>query len=140
MLAIDPQMPDQLIPTITAASMVVAVIQWLKETKLVPFISHNTAALNRCLGWFAALVSSVGLHYTYDASTGTLVLTGLTAGALAASAWATVQSYAAQWLIYKGIVKGPAQVKLATEAAGAAPGQTPVVPVPAMGPELPEKI
>ena len=107
-LQITNAMDNELLSTITASSMAVAIIQWLKNTKLVPFMNQNSAGLNRFVGWFAAFVSGAGLHYHYEASTGTLTLTGLTAAAIVHTGWDTVQSYAAQWLIYRGIVKQPA--------------------------------
>lgn len=107
-LQITDAMSNEFLSTITASSMVVAVIQWLKNTKMIPFINQHSAKLNRTLSWAAAFISGAGLHYHYEASTGTLVLTGLTAAAFGHAIWDTAQSYALQWLIYKGIVKGPA--------------------------------
>jgi hypothetical protein len=130
-------MQNEIVSSVTASAMAVAVIQWLKNTKWVPFINQYSSTLNRVLGWAIAAISAAGLHYNYESATGTLTLTGLTAATLTHSLWETTKSYALQWLIYKGIVKGPAQVAEATASAGAAPGQTPVVAVKAQGSELP---
>lgn len=94
----------ELTSVVTAGAISVSIIQWLKNTKLVPFINHNSAALNRVVAWIAAFVSAVGLHYTWDSGTGTLTLTGLTATAIGTTLWATIKSYAFQVLIYRGII------------------------------------
>lgn len=93
---------------ITTSAMCVAVIQWLKNTKLVPFMDQHTAAINRTVAWMAAMISAAGIHYTWDAATATLTITGLHASTIIHAAADVTKNYAFQWLIYKGIVKGPA--------------------------------
>ncbi len=134
MFQVDP-MGSEIVSTITASAMAVSIVQWLKNTKLVPFMDQHTAGINRIVGWVFATISAFGLHYTYDSATGTLTLTGLTVAALSHSIWDVVKSYAFQKLIYAGVIKGPAQVAEAQKAVGAAPGQQPVVPVAAGGTE-----
>ena len=101
-------MSNELVSTVTASAMSVAVIQWMKNTKLVPFMDQHSSGLNRFIGWLAALLSATGIHYTFNHDTGTLTLTGLTVMGLTHTAWDTTKSYAFQWLVYRGVVKGPA--------------------------------
>lgn len=101
-------MGSEVVTTVTASAMSVAVIQWLKNTKLIPFMDQHTAGLNRFAGWLAAFGSSVGIHWTFDHTAGTLTLTGLTLAAIGHTAWDTTKSYAFQWLVYRGIVKDKA--------------------------------
>lgn len=104
-----PEIPSsEILSTFTASAMVVSVIQWLKNTKWVPFVNQHSAGLNRVLSWLAAFVSGVGIHYHYDATVGALTITGLTAGAIVHTGWDATQQYAAQWLIYRGILKSRA--------------------------------
>ena len=93
---------------LTTSAMSVAVIQWLKNAKFIPFVTQHSTGINRALGWATALMSATGLHYKYDASNGTLILTGLTLTAIAHASYDTVQSYAFNWLIYNGLVKSRA--------------------------------
>lgn len=110
----------ELTSVVTAGAISVSVIQWLKNTKLIPFINHNSAALNRAVAWLMAFISAIGLHYTWDSGTGTLTLTGLTATAIGTTLWATIKSYAFQVLIYRGIVdKNGKPVQAAQEPAPA---------------------
>lgn len=109
---------DPTTSTITASAMAVAIIQWMKNTKLIPFMDQHTDAINRLVAWIAATISAFGIHYNYDATAGTLTLTGLTAAGIGHSLWEVIRSYAFQILIYKGVMK-PA----------AAPATVPAAPV-----------
>jgi hypothetical protein len=104
----DPTMVNDFMSTITASTLAVSVIQWLKDTKYIPFINQHSATLNRFLSWAIAFFSGAGIHYTFNGDAGVLTVTGLSAGVIIHTATITCKQYAAQWLIYKGIVKGPA--------------------------------
>lgn len=121
----DPTMVNDFMSTITASTLAVSVIQWLKDTKYVPFINQHSASLNRTLSWAIAFCSGAGIHYTFNGDAGVLTVTGLSAGVIIHTATITCKQYAAQWLIYKGIVRGPAAdvaaVKEGTRAVAVAP-------------------
>jgi hypothetical protein len=104
---------NDLLSTLTASTLVVSIIQWLKTTKLVPFMDQHTSTLNRIVGWASAFATGAGIHFTFNHDAGVLTVTGLTAGVIIHTATITSKQYAVQWLIYKGIVKEPAK----TEAA-----------------------
>ena len=106
---------------ITTSAMSVAIIQWLKNTKYLPFINQHTTGINRMVGWGTAMLSATGLHYTYDAHSGTLTLTGLTLMTVAHALFDTTKSYAFNWLIYNGMVKSRA-----ADVAAVAEGVRPV--------------
>ena len=101
-------MVNDFMSTIAASTLAVSAIQWLKNTKLVPFINAHSAGINRTLSWFIAFASGAGIHYTFNGDAGVLTITGLSAGVIIHTATITCKQYAVQWLIYKGIVKGPA--------------------------------
>jgi len=94
---------------ITTSAITVALIQWVKNTKWIPFVNQHSSTVNRIVGWCAAFVTAAGLHYTWDAGTGTLTLTNLHLINILHAAGDTTKSYAFQWLIYKGIVQTPAR-------------------------------
>jgi len=100
---------NDLLSTLTASTLTVSIIQWLKATKLVPFINQHSAGLNRTLGWVSAFATGAGIHYTFNHDAGVLTITGLSAGVIIHTATVTAKQYAVQWLIYKGVVKGPAE-------------------------------
>jgi hypothetical protein len=110
MLQVSDVMPvsTELPALISTSAMSVAIIQWLKNTKYIPFMDQHSAGINRVVGWCSALASSAGIHYSYDAHVGTLTLTGLTAMAIFHAATDATKSYAFNWLIYNGLVKGRA--------------------------------
>ena len=99
-------MADPVMSTITAGGMAVAVIQWLKETKWLPFINEHSAGINRLVAAIAACISAIGLHWAFDASEGVLTITGLHWANIGHSAWDVFKSYVLQWLMYKGVIKG----------------------------------
>lgn len=90
---------------LTTAYMISALLQWLKNKPWFPFTNINTAALNRATAMALAFITAVGLHYTFDAEGGVLTITGLTVANIAHTAWASVQQYALQQGVYKGLVK-----------------------------------
>jgi len=121
----DPTMVNDFMSTITASTLAVSMIQWLKDTKYVPFINQHSATLNRVLSWAIAFFSGAGIHYTFNGDAGVLTVTGLSLGVIIHTLTITCKQYAAQWIIYKGIVKGPAAdvaaVKEGTRAVAVAP-------------------
>jgi hypothetical protein len=124
----DPTMVNDLMSTITASTLAVSVIQWLKNTKLVPFINQHSAGLNRTLAWLVAFFSGAGIHYTFNGDAGVLTVTGLSVGVIIHTATITCKQYVVQWLIYKGVVKGPAaDVAAVKEGVAATPVASPGV-------------
>lgn len=117
------------LPTLlTASAMTVAVIEWMKNTKFIPFMSQHTAGINRLVSWLAALGTATGIHYQFDEHTGTLTLTGISLWVIVHALWDTTKSYAFNWMLYRGIVK-PAQAaaSVASTLATVAPN-IPVAP------------
>lgn len=101
----EPTMGNEILSTITASTLAVSVIQWLKNTKLIPFVNEHSTGLNRFLGWVMAFIAGTGIHYTFNGETGVLQITGLTAGVIMHSVTVTCKQYAVQWLVYRGVLK-----------------------------------
>ena len=92
---------------ITAAYMASALMEWLKTQRWFPFVADNNPRLNRAFAMAAAFITSVGLHFTFDAQAGVLTVTGLTVANILHGLWGWVQQYALQQGLYKGVVKQP---------------------------------
>ena len=52
----------------TAALLVVFLLQWLKRSKLVPWVGQQTSGLNVAISSFMAFLTSLGLTITFDGS------------------------------------------------------------------------
>ena len=99
---------NDLLSTLTASTLTVSIIQWLKNTEWIPLVNQHSARLNRIISWGAAFATGTGIHYTFNHDAGVLTITGLSLGVIFHTATVTMKQYAVQWLIYKGIVKEPA--------------------------------
>lgn len=93
---------------VTASAVVVIFIQYLKKSRFAPFITFETDALNKAMGALFAAFTAVGIHYSYDAASHTLMITGITLGAFVHGLWHWLTSFSFQQLIYHGVVKVPA--------------------------------
>lgn len=107
--AVETATVNDVLSTLTASTLTVSIIQWLKTTKWVPFINQHSASVNRALGWLGAFATGTGIHYTFNHDAGVLTITGLSAGIIIHTATVTAKQWAFQLLIYKGIFKGPAE-------------------------------
>lgn len=102
MLLVTDVMPvsTELPAIISTSALSVAIIQWMKGSKLFTFINHDTPGMNRALCWIAAFISGVGIHYNYDPALGALTITGLTFSSIVSAGMQSAKSYAFNWLIY----------------------------------------
>jgi hypothetical protein len=98
---------------ITAAGLIVMIVQWLKNTKWVPWVNEHSAFVTRFVSWTAAFGVATGIHYMYDREAGTLLFTGLSLTTVLTSFWHWLSSIVAQELIYRGVV--PSQKEIAAK-------------------------
>lgn len=112
---------DPIIAQLSTSAVIVSLMEWLKETKLVPFMDHNSSWINRLVSLLFAFIAGIGLGYMYDPTSGVLTITGLQMSHVANTVWATFSSYGTQWLIYKGVIRkgDPGQVPLSVTKAPA---------------------
>lgn len=92
-------------PQLTLGVIVSYVIEWLKTSNRVPWLHDYSDRLNRIVSAVLAIVASLGIQYTYDATTGTLVLSGLTLSSLVPVAWEAIKQFVANEVAYKVVVK-----------------------------------
>ncbi len=119
-LTSEPTMSNEILSTVAASALVVSALEWLKNTKWLPFVNQHSAGINRMIGWLAAFCTGTGIHYTFNQDAGVLTITGLSAGIIIHTITTTSKQYAVQWLIYQRI-KGRA-----SDVAAIAEGVRPV--------------
>lgn len=98
-------MQDLVVSQVTLSAVVVVIIQWLKNSPWFPWLNAQSEKAKHVAAVLGALLTAVGVHYTYDASIGTLTITGLTLAGVGHGAWHVLQSYAFQETLYKGAFK-----------------------------------
>jgi hypothetical protein len=96
---------EELLSQLTSAAIVVYALQWLKSTSLVSFITAETKTLNRWLSALGAFTGAVGIHFAFDVSAGSLVITGLTVTGLLHGGWHWINQFALQQLMYDAAVQ-----------------------------------
>ena len=80
---------------------VVTTMEWLKEKRWFPWISEHTKTVNRIVAALAATAYSLGIHYQFDSTAGTLKISGLHLDPIRDA----VLGYVMQQLIYRGAVE-----------------------------------
>lgn len=95
---------EELLSQLTSSAVVIYAIELLKNTGWVTWITADTKTLNRWLAVFGSLLAAVGIHYSYDATAGALVITGLTTTGLLHGTWHWAQQYAITQLAYDAAI------------------------------------
>jgi hypothetical protein len=90
---------------VTVSGIVVAAIQYLKSSKLFPWITAKTATLNRILSMAAAVATSVGVHITWNhgslPGSYMVAVTGMTIMGILTGAFDVLKSLVFQEIIYR---------------------------------------
>lgn len=87
------------------ASISAFVIEHLKKAAWFPWLTEYEDGFNRFVAIAVAVCASIGIAFTYDATAGTLLITGLTWESVQAVGWTSVKQWVLQQLVYKGVVK-----------------------------------
>ena len=98
-------MADIVTTQITASALVVYGIELMKKTSWLPWITRTSDNVNRTVSTLLAAATALGIHSTFDASRGTLVITGLTMASLLHFGLDWLRSFVFQQMIYKGVIK-----------------------------------
>jgi hypothetical protein len=103
---------ETLAPTFVSATVIATLLQLVKNSPLVPWMSRDTGKLNATVSVLAAGLAAFGLSYqtTFDAETGafTLGFAGTLGGVVDGLAhW--VGQWTAQHTVYKGFI-APAEI------------------------------
>jgi hypothetical protein len=115
---------------VVASAVTVWLLQWAKNTRKIPWITQDTATLNRLLSALAAAAAAVGIHASYSA--GTLTITGLTLSGIVLAALTWLKAFAFNEIIYQAAYNRPASV--AAMVFPLSPPVTPATPAPPVGP------
>ena len=99
---------SQIVSQLTSAALVVYALQWLKRSKLFPWITAETTTLNRWVGAAAAGLSAIGIHLAFTATAGTpgsyvITVTGLTLPNVLHGVWHWANQYALQQITYDAV-------------------------------------
>lgn len=84
------------------------IIEKVKGSRFVPFITQETKSLNRLIASFVSLAATVGVHFaTNNPSSGVYVITvsGLTATSVLHAGFDWLKSYIGQEIVYQKLLK-----------------------------------
>lgn len=95
----------QLTSQFVLASVVSWIIQWVKDHPGLEWMDQYTPRLNRAVSILLAAVAVLGLQWTYDAVTGTLIVTGLTVTSITTAGWEWFKQFVLQETVYRAAFK-----------------------------------
>lgn len=76
-------------------------LQWLKSTKLVPFVTENSGKLNHIILLLTSAGGALGIHSAWTAGEGgTISIPSL--AVLGAGVWIWMKQWTVQYLVHKG--------------------------------------
>lgn len=80
--------------------------QWLKKSDRFGLITEDSSkAVQVVFGGIVAAATAAGVHFKFDGAAGTLLVTGLTAGAIWAALWETGTQWAFNEWAYRSSVQ-----------------------------------
>jgi hypothetical protein len=82
-------------------------IQWLKGQTWFPFANFTSSSLNRVFSWMVATLTGLGLGFTFDHTSGTFTITGLTLSGIIAGLTHVGTQLALNHTAYKLLVAPP---------------------------------
>jgi len=93
---------------ITASGVSAWLINLLKNSEKIPWISNNTRTLNTAISAMLAVAASIGIGMTFDDTHGVLTITGLTLTGLLTGLYAALKSFVMNQLILHGVLSNNA--------------------------------
>lgn len=92
-----------------------SLLEWMKRKPWISVISVNTARYTqRIIGILLALATSLGVHASFETTTGVLTVTGLLWPSVATAVWETVRQFVLTEITYRTAVK-PYHLHLASD-------------------------
>lgn len=85
------------------ALLAALLIQYLKNTSWATWVRRDTEKANLALSIMLAFLTSIGIHFSWDAGHDTFAIVGVQA-ALTHNVWQWVIQWAAQHGVYKGVI------------------------------------
>lgn len=78
---------------ITFAGITVALIQWLKRSKYVPWFTKEKVYLMRGVSAVVSFLAALGIHYVWNATGHSLLITGLDLMSILTAAWIALKQF-----------------------------------------------
>ncbi len=97
--------PNVVTSQVTTAALVAFVLQWAKRSPWCPWLQADDKRVQFYLSGVLALATSLGIAYTWNADTGTLVITGLSWSTIGPAAWDWIRQWVMQQAVYQGVVQ-----------------------------------
>lgn len=123
----DAQAGQEILSQFTSAAVVVYLLQQVKHARWFPWISIETKRANRIVGALLSIASAIGVHFAYDGSAGTLLVSGLTVAGILHGAWHALNQWCLQQVTYDAVTGGNAEAiaKAVVKIAGGGAGDPP---------------
>jgi hypothetical protein len=109
---------------VTGAMIIVWFIQELKKSKYFPAVTIDTVKVNRVLGAIGALLTGAAIHWVWDPVAHSLLITGITASAVASFTWSFLQQFVGQEMLYQFLYASKETIIQATASAARAQAAT----------------
>ena len=90
---------------VTTAGVVVFIINWLKKSPYFPWITAQNTRILRALAVVGAGAAGLGIHYVWNPSDHSLVITGLSLAGILTAAGIWLKSFVTQEIIYQSTSK-----------------------------------
>lgn len=100
---------------LAGAALLAYLLQWIKSTKLLPWVSEHTKGINYALTGVMSLVAAVGIHYQFDSTSGVLTISGLHTSSVLHGLWEWLK----QWAFQQGAADMIFSKQVAKETANA---------------------
>lgn len=116
---------------VTLSGIAVALLQWFKKSSWFPWLTKESAKLNRIVAAVIAALNAIGVHLAWSsgsvAGSYSILVSGLTLTGVATGIWVWLKMFVFQQIIYHSTVKDAAATNQdAKPSTAAAPySQTP---------------
>jgi hypothetical protein len=116
-----PATQNVVLTQLTLGTIASGVLAYLKTAKWAPWFSQHSAKLNHIFILLTSAAGAVGVHWVWDASAHSLLITGLSASGIGLGLWEWAKQYTLQYIVQRGAF-GP----VAIPGDAPAPAVTPV--------------
>lgn len=98
-------MESEILSQVVVAGLSSYVMERAKKSPYLPFLTMETKRLNGVIAAIVSAVATIGIHFTYDSSAGTLMITGVGLTSLRHGLWDWAKQYLFQQFVYDTAIK-----------------------------------
>jgi hypothetical protein len=102
---------------LTLGTIASGVLAYLKTAKWAPWFDAHSKSINHIFLLISSAAGALGVHWTWDATNHSLIITGISAVAILHGLWEWTKQWTVQYLVQRGAF-GPVAI----------PGDAPAVP------------